>query len=830
MNDKPPASAEREQRLQDALADFLQALEEGRVPDRQAILSRHPDLADELASFFANRDQFARLARPVGEPAAPPADAVTLGADAPAVGVGDSLRYFGDYEILEEIARGGMGVVFKARQVSLNRVVALKMILAGQLATPQVVQRFQAEAEATANLDHPHIVPTYEVGEHGGQHYFAMKFIEGGSLAGRIADLRKDRKRAVRLIAKVARAVHYAHQRGVLHRDLKPANILLDKEGQPHVTDFGLAKRLRSEGVTQSGAIVGSPAYMAPEQAAAKKGLTTAADVYSLGTVLYELLAGRPPFQGPTPLDTLVKVMKDEPPRPRALDRTISRDLETIALKCLAKDPARRYNSAEQLAEELERVARGVPIRARPLRLPARMWRWVRRNPWPTLTGGVVGGAVLFGLAMVGVLIGSDYRQTRLRVRESLIRDAATEREAGNRDQALANLKEAATIAADDGLRSEAILTLTTTGIHPVCQFVVADGKGRNFAGLPPRLSWDGHSVHTGIGWVSRQHGVPSGELLHEETLAPEAIPHEIEPPTPAGWRLLGRSRDAQFAVLRRQEPVAGPRPVSLWDVRESRGIAALPDGVTVGGAVFVSPDGGRMAFVDPLTKDLLRVWDWQTGKVISNLGIGGGPPQSDSIFQNRFDSSQADFSPDGSLIFWTGLPVDRKLCFRLCVWEVATGRLVWSWKTGLIHKVIWSNDGRQLITLNGPAGVLGANTDVYASVNEVVRLAPVYRPLRANYYGLWFSRDGDYAIVGNSICHVRRDEGQCWLEPFAELEKTESVHFCKGGEVWTANVDGQRYDPSTSVVLRQLAPQARTIVLDNSGYDDPKLTPPLAL
>jgi hypothetical protein len=181
MSDNPTASVEREQRLQDVLADFLRAVEAGRVPDRQAILAQHPDLADELASFFANRDQFARLAAPVANPAVPPADAATLGADAAAVGVGDSLRYFGDYEVLEEVARGGMGVVFQARQVSLNRVVALKMILAGQLATAQDVRRFQAEAESTANLDHPQIVPTYEVGEHAGQHYFAMKFIEGGS-------------------------------------------------------------------------------------------------------------------------------------------------------------------------------------------------------------------------------------------------------------------------------------------------------------------------------------------------------------------------------------------------------------------------------------------------------------------------------------------------------------------------------------------------------------------------------------------------------------------------------------------------------------------------
>ena len=263
MNNTDPTPSDREQRLEEVLATYLQAVEAGQAPDRREILARHPDLADELASFFANRAEFANLARPVANPVTPPAEAATLGVDGSAngiPGIGASVRYFGDYEILEEIARGGMGVVFKARQVSLNRIVALKMILTGQLATAADIQRFKQEAESAASLDHPHIVPIYEVNEHGGSNYFSMKLIDGGSLAGCIDLLRKDRKKAVLLMAKVARAVHYAHQRGILHRDLKPANILLDKAGAPHVTDFGLAKRVTGDsGITQSGAIVGTP-------------------------------------------------------------------------------------------------------------------------------------------------------------------------------------------------------------------------------------------------------------------------------------------------------------------------------------------------------------------------------------------------------------------------------------------------------------------------------------------------------------------------------------------------------------------------------------------
>src|SRR5437773_162905 len=317
--------------------------------------------------------------------------------------VAGMLGELGDYELLEEVGRGGQGVVFRARQKSLNRTVALKVISLGQWASKAHLKRFRREAEAAASLNHPCIVPIYEVGERDGACYFSMKFVEGGQLDEVVRRAPMSMRQAAELIAKVARTVHYAHEHGILHRDIKPGNILLDAKGEPHLTDFGLARLLESEStITRTLEVMGTPSYMAPEQASGETAkLTSGTDVYGLGAVLYQLLTGHPPFAGGTTYETIRLLLETEPRQPRLLNPRIDRDLSTICLKCLEKDPQRRYSSALALAEDLECWLRHEPIRARHTGVFTRARKWVRRNP----TTALLFALSLTFAATVGVMI-----------------------------------------------------------------------------------------------------------------------------------------------------------------------------------------------------------------------------------------------------------------------------------------------------------------------------------------------------------------------------------------------------------------------------------------
>src|SRR5438876_11973189 len=395
---------------------------------------------------------------------------------------GTKLRYFGDYELLEEIARGGTGVVFKARQVSLNRLVALKLISAGALATPDLVKRFKAEAEAAASLSHPNIVPIYEIGEHQGQHYFSMGLIEGPNLREALAHARTESNQSlvfsdqskgqpcvlntehwplntsVKLVSTLAHAVHYAHQRGVLHRDLKPSNILLDAQGEPHLTDFGLAKLIQKEStLTHTHAVLGTPAYMSPEQARGDtKDVTTAADVYGLGAVLYEPLTGSPPFAGGTSMETIRQVLEQEPRRPSIFNPEVDRDLETICLKCLEKEPSRRYGSAEALADDLDRWLRQEPIQARPSTTFERLQKWVRRRPAIAALGTLSFVSILalaIGSTAAALQIASKKKELRRNLYASQMNVAFQSWQAGDAERARTFLTNQIPRAGEEDLR-----------------------------------------------------------------------------------------------------------------------------------------------------------------------------------------------------------------------------------------------------------------------------------------------------------------------------------------------------------------------------------------
>jgi serine/threonine-protein kinase len=407
----PDAPRPAEQRLADALVQFCADVEAGLDPDPRACLASYPDEVAGLAECLEGLAALEELRTALAG-----ADE-----DAPA-----APRTLGDYQILREVGRGGMGVVYEARDLRLGRRVALKMIRAGDLAGPEELQRFQAEARAVASLQHPGIVQIYEVGAHEGRPFLALEFVDGLSLDARIREAPLPPRAAALVVQHLAWAVHFAHRQQIIHRDLKPANVLLavgdqqskvsqTEEGRgarnadgslpamlPKITDFGLAKRLDAAGQTHSGAVLGTPSYMAPEQAAGQTHETSAAlDIYALGAILYEALTGRPPFKAATTVETLRQVVHDEPAHPRRLQSHVPADLETICLKCLQKEPARRYVTAQALADDLGRFLSGEPIVARSVGRAGRLWRWCRRNPG--VAGLLAAGTLL--LTAVAVLI-----------------------------------------------------------------------------------------------------------------------------------------------------------------------------------------------------------------------------------------------------------------------------------------------------------------------------------------------------------------------------------------------------------------------------------------
>lgn len=664
-------------RLHAVIAAFLKEAEADRQPDRDQLLADHPEIADELRAFFDDHDRMHHLAGPVAsrtdDPQQTKPAVSSLGA--PPARPGSVLRYFGDYELLEEIARGGMGVVFKARQVRLNRVVAVKMILSGELASAEDVRRFHSEAEAAAKLSHPGIVPIYEVGEHGGQHFYSMGFVDGESLSQQITRNPLSPREAATLLRQVALAVQYAHDAGVIHRDLKPANILIDHDGQPLVTDFGLAKQIEVDrSLTPSGDVVGTPSWMPPEQALGQTAnVREAADIYSLGAVLYAALTGRPPFQTDNTMDTLLQVIEREAVSPRQLNPAVPVDLETITLKCLQKDRRQRYASMQELADELQRFLDGRPILARPLGRVARTARWCRRNP---LIASLV---ILLVASLAGGTIASSIFALRARDRADRAEELKTLADQSAHDALLsadnerkARLAEAAArTEAEQRAKSEAEAHQRADAEKATADRATAELLLRRGCELCER-----GEIDAGLLWMARvlaldeaatadlqetarlNIGAWQSELLTLTDIHP--LDAEVAAVTPDGRLIAACDYNYQLANPR-------GRWVRLWNVENAEWQTERlehPDSVRT---IAFSSTGDEL--ITTASDGKQRLWNVSTGRLIEttdaeDLTPDAPMPERDQILedmQRRFTSQrsmlqvQAERSPDGKHILATG-------------------------------------------------------------------------------------------------------------------------------------------------------------------------------
>lgn len=521
------------------------------------------------------------------------------------------LRYFGDYELLEEIARGGMGVVYRARQMSLNRIVAVKMLLFGQAANNEFVKRFHAEAEAVAGLHHPNIVAIHEIGVHEGQHCFSMDYVEGQTLAERARDNPVPPELAADYVVSIARAVHYAHQQGVLHRDLKPSNVLIDAQDQTRVTDFGLAKRLRDDSdLTHEGQVMGTPNYMAPEQAAGKRAeVGPAMDVYSLGAILYYLLTGRAPFLAESLEEALGLVLHAEPVTPRLLTPGIPRDLETICLKCLEKDPHQRYRSAQGLADDLGRWLRREPILARPSTPVDRVMKWTRRKP----AIAALSGLLLLGMSLGVPAILWEWRQAthhsvaerraldranatlaevQIQISERLFVDTET-------SGALAYL---ALVLRQNPTNAVVAARVFSNLTHQVLILPLVEPLHHNGAVYFAQFSPDGRRVVTASGDGTAQ-------IWDANT------GHAVTPPL----RHKGPVWFAQFSPdSLRVVTASEDKSAQIWDAYTGQPVTPPLEHPWSVGFAFFSPDGKRVV-TDTWEPDwTLRLWDAQSGLLLS--------------------------------------------------------------------------------------------------------------------------------------------------------------------------------------------------------------------
>ena len=656
-------------------------------------------------------------------------------------------RRFGDYELFEEIARGGMGIVYRARHLRLKRIVALKMILAGEFAGAQALRRFHQEAEAAARLQHANIVAIHDVGECEGQAYFTMDFVEGRTLAGIVRDQPLPARKVAEYVRAITEAVHFAHERGVLHRDLKPSNILIDSFDQPRITDFGLARTLdQTTDLTLTGQTLGSPGYTSPEQAFGQHdSVGLRSDVYSLGAILYHLLTGRAPFQGESVHDVLLQVKNAEPVPPRRLNPSVPVDLETICLKCLEKDSTRRYPSAAALADELKRFERDEPIQARPVSSAEKLWRWCRRRPAVAALG------VSVFLLMMVVAIGSTIAAWRIDAARRAEQRRQREAEAANHDLrttvGLLELERAEDLfRANDavaGVAHLAAILRRDPSNHIAANRLVSALMHRNWAlpALPP--------------------------LWHEHSVAMVQF-------SPDGRRVLSVSQDSRrmsrnFVALSQSDitsvPDARDKAAHLWNAETGTLIAALPHDDFIYSGQY-STDGKRI--VTASADGSARIWNATNGALLVSLRHEGKVYRAEFSRDNaRVVTASADktariwdaasgelkqtlrghnsamrlaqFSPDGKRV----ASVTESGTIRL--WELDSGELLSEfWGRHPVNALAFSFSGARIVAAcaNGTAWLLDPGTVPMTAT-----------PVRHGIFALplWhaaFSRDDQFVLT----------------------------------------------------------------------------------
>jgi WD40 repeat protein/serine/threonine protein kinase len=624
-------------------SEVLLRFEKGESPPAAEYQARFPGHAEALGLHFAQQvmqtaDPDATLAPPHG-------------------GAGQVLPLTPGYEILGELGRGGMGVVYKARQTRLSRVVALKVILAGSHAGTDEMVRFRTEAQAVASLQHSNIVQIFEVGEQQGLPFFSLEYCSGGSLAARLDGTPLPAAQAAQLVETLARAIHAAHLKGIVHRDLKPANILFSAEGAPKITDFGLAKKLDDgAGPTASGAIMGTPSYMAPEQASGhSKQIGPAADVYALGAILYEVVTGRPPFRGATSLDTVMQVLNDEPVPPVRLQPKLPQDLDTICLKCLHKEPHKRYASAAALAEDLARFQADLPIQARPIGQVERFGRWCRRYP---LVASLIAALAVFMMLTIVVLarsnlqIQQEQKQTR---EEQQKTEAALTREQQAREQEHQTTYFQRIALAEREVRDRNMI-----------------GAANLLEACPVGLrGWEWHYL------MRRRYLEPRPLTGHDDGVLSVAF-------SPDGQRIASSSMRFMLGEIPLGE-------IKVWDARTGKNV------LTLGGfwghvgpisGVAFHPDGKRLASAG--WDKGVKLWDLKTGQPLFPLA---GHTEYVSCLT---------FSPDGKLL------VTGSGDATLIVWDLATRKPLHTLRghTGGIYGAAFHPDGRQLASASSDGTV----------------------------------------------------------------------------------------------------------------------------